>query len=206
MEDIQDKVIAPEEEKQQEEELLKETPVDELRQSVVEKFNLNEDIDSELIDKLVAETDSQRKTLSKAIKQKRTWREKAEAQTERKPEGKPQPSITPKVDDIANAIDQKLDERDLESLELSDEAKKKIKVYAKADNLTIKQVMKSDFFTFVKEKEESAKKVEEASIGGKRKAPTQRDFSKISPNDFDLSTEEGRKDYEEYKKIRKEKS
>lgn len=205
-ENIQDKVIAPEEEKQQEEELLKETPVDELRKSVVEKFNLNEDIDSELIDKLVAETDSQRKTLSKAIKQKRSWREKTEAQTERKPEEKPQPSIAPKVDDIASVVDQKLDERELDSLEMSDGVKKDIKSYAKAANLTIKQAMKSDYFKFLKEKEENAVKVEEASIGGKRRALTQKDFSAVSLKDFDLSTEEGRKEYEEYKKFRKEKS
>lgn len=213
MEDIQDKVIAPEEEKQQEEELLKETPADELRQSVIEKFGLDEDANNELIDKLVEEADNQRKTVSKAIKQKRAWREKAEAQKEQKIEEKPKPEIKPEVkpkEDDLSVIDQRLDERfeerELDSLDLSDEGKKDIKAYAKAANLKVKQVVKTDYFKFLKDKEDAAKKVEEASIGGKRGAPTKKEFTSAKPTDFDLSTEEGQKEYEEYKDWRKKRS
>jgi len=207
-ENIQEKVIAPEEEKRQEEELLKETPADEIRKSIVEKYNLDADTDNELIDKLVAETDTQQKTLSKAIKQKRSWREKAEAQTERKTEDKPKASEAPEKPkpeekDIDKILDQKFEDKELEAIDIGDEAKKELKAYAQATGLKIKDVVKSDYFKFLKEKEEAQKRTEEASIGGKRGAPSRKEFSLANPPTPDMSTEEGRKEWEDYKKWRK---
>jgi hypothetical protein len=90
----------------------------------------------------------------------------------------------------------------LDALEISDNLKNELKIYAKAAGLTIKQAQKSDYFKFLSENEEKQKKVEEASIGGSRKSPAKNDFSSMNPSDFDLSTEEGQKGYEEYKKFR----
>lgn len=208
MEDIQNKVEEPKENLQEEEKLLKETPLEEVKKSVIEKFGLNDEIDEELINKLTDQEILNRKQLATAIKQKITWRTKAEAQKEQKQEAKPQPVvIQPKNEDIEKIVDikvrQSLEERELESLDLSDSFKEEIKNYAKASSMTIKQVLASDYFQFLKGKEEAKARVDEASAGGKRKAPIRSDMSSRSPQDFDLSTDEGRNEYEKWKEWRK---
>lgn len=201
-----------EEEKQQEEELLKETPATEVRKSVIESFGLKEDDDKELIDKLVDDRTSRRKELSTAIKQKRTWREKA--QTERKPEEKPETSTGPtgpaqtKKEDISKivkeTVNEELEGKELDAIDISDEAKTEIKAYAKVKGFRIKQVLESDFFKFIKERSDAAKKVEEAAIGGKHGAPTRQDFDVNKPPKPDMSTKEGRKEWADWKKFLKE--
>ena len=209
MEEIQKETTLPvetQEEKTQEEELLKETPDEEVRKSVIEAFGLDEDDNKELIDKLVEDRTSQKKVLSKAITQKRSWREKATAK-EQKKEDKPETLEAPKKDEkkedigelINKTVNEKLEEKELNAIEISDEAKTEIKAYAKAKGFTVKQVLDSDFFKFLKGKEDEAAKVEEAGIGGKRKAPIKRDFS-AGPPKPDMSTKEGRQEWADYKK------
>ncbi len=199
MEEVQNKGADPDE-IQQETELLKETPADEVRTSIIEKFGLNEDVDGELIEKLLENEIESGKKLSTAIKQKIGWRTKATARTEQKPEQKPEekPQVQPKAEDIDKILDQKLEERELNSLDISDELKQQIKTYAKAGGLTVKQVLQSDFYKFLKDKEEAKQKVEEASIGGKRRAPSRREFDANNPPKPDMSTEEGRKEWDDY--------
>jgi len=107
------------------------------------------------------------------------------------------------IEDISDVIDkkvaEKLDEKELDAVNISDAAKKSIKAYAKAEGLTIKQAMSSDYFTFVKDKEEAAKKVEEATIGKGKGAPTKQNFDVNNPPKLDLTTEEGQKTWEDYK-------
>ena len=207
MEEIQKETTLPvetQEEKTQEEELLKETPDEEVRKSVIEAFGLDEDDNKELIDKLVEDRTSQKKVLSKAITQKRTWREAAQKgqKKEEKPETTEAPVETKKEDIgelINKTVNEKLEEKELNAIEISDEAKTEIKAYAKAKGFTVKQVLDSDFFKFLKGKEDEAAKVEEAGIGGKRKAPIKRDFS-AGPPKPDMSTKEGRQEWADYKK------
>jgi len=206
MEEFQKEGVDPEE-KQQEEELLKEIPADEIHTSIIDKYGLDEEIDKELIEKLVEDRLESGKKLSTAIKQKIGWRTKATAQTEQKKEEKPHPQFQPAVFDekvIDQKMDEKLEERELQSLDISDELKQKVKAYAKVDGLTIKQVLQTDYFKYLKDQEDAKIKVDEAAIGGKRRAPTRKDFGSIKPTEFDLSTEEGQKEYEEYKSWRKE--
>ena len=201
MEDSKNEVEEPKENLQEEQELLKETPADEVRNSIIEKFGLDEDVDDELITKLVEDQVESDKKLSTAIKQKIGWRTKASAQVEQNTEDKPQPQAQEK--DIEKILDQKLEEREIRLLEVSDELKDQIKAYAKVSGLTVQQTIKSDYFTFLKEKEDAKRKVEEASIGGKHKAPSVQDFSADNPPSPDMSTEEGRKEWENYKKFLK---
>ncbi len=210
MEQIQNQGGDPNE-KSQEEELLKEPKADEVRNSVAEKFGLDPDIDGELLDKLTADKLEERKKLSTAIKQKRGWREKAEAHNEQKKEETPQPvQPQPKVEELEKVLDQKvkagLEEQFLESLEISDELKADVKTYAKVNGVTVKQAFNSDYIKWKKEQAEAKQRVEDASIGGKHKTQARKDLSALKLEDFDLSTEEGRKDYEEYKELRKKKS
>ena len=203
MEDFQNKEAdIPKENPQEEEELLKETPSDELKQSIIEKYELNEETDEKLINKLIeGELESQKK-LSTAIKQKRGWREKAEARTEQKLEEKPQPvQFDEKV--LDQKLNEKLEERELESLDISDELKSEIKTYAKAGGLTIKKALQSEYFKFLKIEDEKKQKVEEATIGGKRRAPSRQEFKVEKFPEVDMTTEEGRKTWEDYKKFLK---
>jgi len=178
------------------EEDLKEKGEDEIRQQVIEKYGLDELENPDLIDQLVEDKIENKKKLSTAIKQKRKWREEAQKRvspTEEKIEKK-SPS------DIERLIDERFDQRELEASDLSDELKKEVQVYAKARGIRIKDALNSDYVGFLKEKEEQKKKEEEASTSFKRKSQAGRDFSKMSPKDFDLNTEEGQKEFEEYKK------
>jgi len=178
------------------EEEIKETEEDEVRQQIIEKYGLDEIEQPDLIDQLVEDNKEFRKKLSTAIKQKRNWREKAKKAvppTEEKTEEKP-PS------DIERLIDERFNQRELEASDLSDELKKEVQAYAKVQGIRIKEALNSDYVGFLKEKEEQKKKEEEASTSFKRKSQAGRDFSKMSPKDFDLSNEEGQKEFEEYKK------
>lgn len=108
------------------------------------------------------------------------------------------------IDNLLEIVDfrvkEKLEDREYETLDISDAAKKDLRAYAKAGGLSVAQVIKSDYFKFLKQKEEEASTSEKASIGGKRAAPSKKDFSEINPaKDFDLSTKEGQEKYEEWK-------
>jgi len=178
------------------EEDLKEKGENEIRRQIIDKYGLDEFENIDLIDQLVEDHMEVKKKLSTAIKQKRNWREKAQKivpPTEGKIEENP-PS------DIERLIDERFDQRELEASDLSDELKKEAQVYAKARGIRIKDALNSDYIGFLEEKEEQKKKEEEASTSFKRKSQAGRDFSKMSPKDFDLSTEEGQKEFEEYKK------
>ena len=178
------------------EEDLKEKGENEIRRQIIDKYGLDEFENIDLIDQLVEDHMEVKKKLSTAIKQKRNWREKAQKivpPTEGKIEENP-PS------DIERLIDERFDQRELETFDLSDEIKKEVQAYAKARRIRIKDALNSEYVGFLKEKEEQKKKEEEASTSFKRKSQAGRNFSKMSPKDFDLSTEEGQKEFEEYKK------
>jgi len=197
-----------EEEKQAEEAALKETPDEEIRSKVIEDFGFDEDIDKENIDKVVAERQEAGKKLSTAIKQKIKHREAAKAAAEKKkeeaPEGPPSPEAGDKDDDVINKkLDAKFQERDLETLGVSEELTKEIKSYAELHKCSIKKAFDSEYIQFRKGKEDEAAAAEDASLGGggHTAGAAKKDPSTVNPSkDFDLSTEEGRAAHDEWKK------
>ena len=178
------------------EENIRETEEDEIRGQIIEKYGLDELENIDLIDQLVEDDKEYRKKLSTAIKQKRKWREEAQKKVPPKEEKGEEKSPS----DIERIIDERFDQRELEASDLGDELKKEAQVYAKARGIRIKEALGSDYIGFLKEKEEQKKKEEEASTSFKRKSQAGRNFSKMSAEDFDVSTEEGQKEFEEYKK------
>jgi len=194
------KDIPTNEEDLADEEEIKEKGEDEIRQQVIDKYGLDEIEQSDLIDQLVEDHMEVKKKLGTAIKQKRKWRE--EAQKKVPPKGEKSEEIpSSDVEKLLEAaIDTRLDQRDLDASGISDELKQEVRDYAKARRIRIKDALNSEYVGFLKEKEEQKKKEEEASTSFKRKSQAGRDFSKMSPKDFDLSTEEGQKGFEEYKK------
>ena len=122
--------------------------------------------------------------------------------TEVKPELKKKEE--PAVGDIDRLLDEKLEKRELESLDVSDQLKKEVAIYAKLNSVSIKKALASDYIQFKKEQEDSVKESEEASLGGSKRGTTKKDYSKVDPKSFDPSTEQGKKDKAEWEKYIRE--
>ena len=185
------------EEEVTDEEYLKETGEEEIRRKVIEDYGLDEVEQIDLIDQLTEKEMEFGKKLSTAIKQKRKWREEA-LKKETPPKEEKKEEIPPS--DIEKLIDERFDQRELDASNLSDELKKEAQVYAKVKGIRIKDALESSYIQHLKGEEEKKGREEEASLSFKAKSQAVKDFSGKSPKDFDLSTEEGRKGFEEYKK------
>jgi len=99
--------------------------------------------------------------------------------------------------DMDKIIDAKLEKRDLDALDLSDELKKEVSTYAKIQGVSVKKALSSDYISFLKDKEEKNQRIDDASLGSKRK-PTKKDYSDMKPSDFNLGTPEGKADFAKY--------
>lgn len=113
---------------------------------------------------------------------------------------KPEPKVEPKPDtqDLDKLLDEKLEKRELESLDLSIELKKEVQTYAKLNNVSIKKALSSNYIQFRKEEEDKKTNTENASLGGTRKGTTKKDYSQMSPADFNLRTPEGKAEFAKY--------
>ena len=175
-----------------EEEALKSTPEDELRSQVIEKYGLDPDANSELVDSIVTDKLEEQKKLSTAIRQKQTWRTKAQ--------GTVPPVVSPvveptKPDDMVKTVESVLEKRELEDLEMSDELKKEVQDHARLKGISIKAALKTPYISFLKEQADKQERIEDASLGHKGRASTKKDYSDMKANDFDLTTPEGKAEF-----------
>jgi hypothetical protein len=199
MDNNNDIVVSPDELKA-DEEIQKGVTDDELKSKVAEEFGLNPETDTEMLDKLVAKEKSHHEKLSNAIKQKISWRTKVTAS---KPDEK---GGSLKPEDVGNLVDQKvretLENRDLESLSVSDEIKAEIKDLAKLKNISVRDASKLPYIVSKIEEAEKEERIKNGTpkrtnAGGKTIAI---DPSKpLNSSDFDLGTDEGRKSWNEAK-------
>ena len=90
----------------------------------------------------------------------------------------------------------KLSQLNIQEKEILDEVRR----YAQLNNVSYKDAANSDYIKYKTEMLEQKRKVEEASITPKPRATGVRDFSRVTPSEFDVSTEDGRQDWENYKK------
>lgn len=185
---------------QKEVEELNETPksltANEIRNQVIEKFELSEDDDSDLIDKLVEDKVVETKKFSTAISQKINWRSKAQ-ELETKVGPKTElivPPVVTKTEFDESKVNELLDKRELDSLDLSDSLKKEASNYAKLNNISVKKALSSDYLVFLKEKEDKTELINNASLGNSRKS-VNKDYGSMKASDFDLKTPEGRADF-----------
>ena len=116
----------------------------------------------------------------------------------------PKPATPPKESDIDKLLDAKLEKRELENLDLSDELKKEVSVYAKVQGISVKKALSSEYISFLKEKEEKKEKNNNASLGSNRKGTTKKDYSEKKASEFDLRTPEGRAEHAKYQEYLKE--
>lgn len=176
---------------------LSETKEEEIRAKVIEEFGFNETDDAERIDKLVAKEVEQSKKLSAAIGQK--IKHRTEAEELRKKVVAPSPEAKPAPEEIGKVVAEQLEKRDLDSLEYSDELKDEIKKLATVQGISVKQAARDPYIVFKIGEYEKEQRTNEAAISRTNRAGGKKSYTFDSPPEVDMSTEDGRKEWEAYK-------
>lgn len=171
---------------------------DEIRSHIVNELGIDED-DEELISKLVEREVSQRQKLSEAIRQKINWREKANQGTTTEPDTEPKPT---NQQDVKSEILSILEEERLEDMELPEELKEEVRKISKLNNISVKKAAQDPYVLYKKQELEAAAKVQDATISRTNKGKSVK-FDPANPPQVDMSTEEGRATWDEYKEFLK---
>jgi len=102
-------------------------------------------------------------------------------------------------------VKQEFEQRDLDELEYSDEVKEQIKRISRLEGTSVRKAAQDPYIKHLVEREEQTRKIAEAAENGAKKgSAASYDPSKpLNPADFDFSTEEGRKAWEEAKAARR---
>lgn len=205
MDNDKDKVIEPTpEEIAAEAEATKGVTEDEIKEKIASDLELDPDIDADLIEKLAKREKENRDRLSGAIKQKIKYRESLKT-VQAKPKEKPEDGKPPKkveTEDVTTLVDQKVNERlearDLEALDMPDELKEEVKKLAKVNGISIREAAKDPYIKYKKDELEKAQKVKDGTPKrqnrGTYQGPT--DPNKpLNPDDYDFNTDEGVKQW-----------
>ncbi len=194
--------LTPEEEAE-EKEGLAEAKAEELKTALAEKYGIDPDSEAELLTKLVEDAVAQRERLSKTIKQKISWRDKAKTSKPPKADGK---SSVLDADAIAALIDSKVAERlegeKLKSLDLPESLQSEVREIAKIRNITVGEAAKLPYILSRIEEVKKEERIKDATPGRYNNSShkTSIDPSKpLNPSDFDLSSPEGRKAWNDAK-------
>lgn len=183
---------------------LEEVKEDEIRAKIVSDYGFDETDDAEKIEKLVASEVKHNKDLSTAIGQKIKYRELAKV-AEKKPD--PPPKDTSKQLDpeelekrLDAKVSERLEQRDLEALGYPDELREKIRKVAKAQGISVKQAVADPYIQFQIGEYDKQKKADEAAAQKTNRGggQTKKSWSLANPPNSDMTTEEGRKEWDEY--------
>lgn len=179
---------------------------DEVRAAIVTEYGFDEEADKERIDKLTKKEMDNSKKLSQAIGQKIKYRDAAK-------NGKveePKPVVPAKKEeasvDVDTAVAKQLEKRDLEDMPYSEDLKKEIQRIATIQNVSVKAAARDPYIAAKIAEEDKAKQNDDASIGNKNKSGNSgnKKYSIDSPPDVDMSTPEGRAEWDKYKKAMKD--
>lgn len=184
------------EELTQEQNALAEVKEDEVRENIISEYGFDSESDKERIDKLVQKELGHRKSLSAAIGQKIKHRTELETLKKTPPK---QESQGVKPEDIDKLLDERLEKRDLDSMEYPDDIKNAIAQVAKIDGVGVK---KAESNPYIKAKIDAWKKENgsnDAAISRNNNNGAKKESDSSLPPDVDLSTEEGRKEYDKWK-------
>ena len=142
-------------------------------------------------DKIIADLEDKNKQLFARIQKGKDKPEKVEE--DEKP---PVPET-----DVDKLVSEKFEERDLASLDLSDELKTEVKAYAQAKDITILEASKSEYVGFLKTTEEEQEQEEDASVSTRGGGATaKRDFSKLADEDISSLDDDDFGKYKEWLK------
>ena len=92
------------------------------------------------------------------------------------------------------------EEEKIEEMEYSDEIKGKIKTLAKLNGISVKKAAEDDYIKTLIKAEEDEKLSSDAALNSSNKGRAKKNLVNKNPNDFDLTTEEGQAEWEEFKK------
>jgi len=211
------KKLTPEELEAEQAELTQaeEVKEEDVREKVIEELGFDAEEDKDKIDLLVKKEMESSKKLSTAIKQKIKQRTAKEALMKSSKEdddddgekGKEGKKDDKKEDvDVDAAVNKALEGRDLEDMDMPDEIKEEIKKLADLQGVSVKKAAKDPYIAHLVEKHEEKQEEDEAGIQRKNKTGGggSYKFDANTPPDSDMSTEEGRKEYDAWKKKAKE--
>lgn len=179
-------------------EALKEVKEEEVRTKVIEEFGFDPDVDAERIDKVVAKEIENSKKLSAAIGQKIKHRSEAEELRKKVPAPSSEPA-KPALEDVDALVNKKLEQRDLDALDYPEDIKKEIKRIAEISSTSVKQAARDPYIVSKITDWEKAQKAEEATVSRTNRTGSKKSYSLDAPPDVDMSTPEGRAEWDEYK-------
>lgn len=197
--------IVSEDEAKAESQALAEAKAEEVRKDIVADLGLTDDeANKAVIDKAVQRELAHRKNLSVAIGQKRTWRDKAKAVVTAKPPQDQGKNLDPEAirKQTEESVKVHLEQRDLDEMEYPDEITAEIKRVAQIQNVSVRKAEKDPYVQFLIEQAKKAGRIDEAAgTRTPRSTPAPTQGGKV-PN-FDMSTAEGRKAFDDWKASKK---
>lgn len=184
-----------------EQEALQEKKEEEIREQLINDFGFDEINEAEKIDKLVLKEKEHREKLSQAIGQKIRWRTEAQKPKETKVEPiRTSPPTNLDEEAVARIFDKRQEKLALDALEYPEELKKEIERVAQFTG-SVAKAIRDPYIVSKVETYEKEKRVEEATITKTNRSGGRKAFSIENPPDVDMSTEEGRKTWEDYKQF-----
>ena len=190
--------VAPEE-LAAEQAALQEGKVEEIRASIIEEFGFDETADAERIEKLVTREVEQSKKLSSAIAQKIKWRTEATKPKDTTVTPKPEVKTTA-PEEVETTVAKVLEKRDLESLDYPDDIKTEIQRIAQITQVSVLRAAKDPYIVTKIDAWKKEQQSDEAAISRTNRSSGKKELSIDSPPDVDMSTPEGRKEWNDYKK------
>lgn len=198
------------EEKAEEEQGLAEVKADELKASIAEKYDIDPESESELLEKLVENETTHRTRLSKTIKQKISWRDKAGTKkppAPKKPDDGTKPLSAKDVADLVTlGVTAALDGDRLKTLNLPEALETEVKELAKIRGISVGEAAKLPYIASRVEEIAQEERIKSGTPKRNRKGSykTSIDPSKpLNSEDFDLQSEDGIKAWDEAKAARK---
>ncbi len=188
--------IPMENELELEKEALAKIDPEQIKADLIIELGLDETEDAEKLEKIVAREVKTRTMAAKAIGSKIKTREELE-------DLKKAPPKKVDDDDLDKKLEEKLEKRDLESLDLPDELKAEIKKVASTQGISVKAALTDPYIKFKLDAHEKEKKADDASISRTNRSGASTKFDFSNPPDVDMNTKEGREEWEKWKQVAK---
>jgi len=202
--------LSPDEQKA-EVEALKEFADDELRDKIAEDFGIDPDVEGDLLDKIVNREKANHEKLSGAIKQKIRWRDRAEGKLNPEKSGVDKSKVEGNSQDLDAIVDAKLtkvlEDRDLKSLNLSEEIEEEVRSIALVKGISIREASQHPYIVSMQKDEEQEARVQNATPKRSKKSSYTTSFDAAKqpdPNDFKFDSDANIEEWNQAKEAHRE--
>lgn len=186
------------EELEAEKQHLGEVKEDEVRASLIEEFGFDEEVDKERIEKMVSREIDSRKKLSSAIGQKIKYRTEY-SKLKTNPSKADNSSAKYDEKDLDKRVNEKFEQRDLESMDYPDDIKKSIARIAKLEEISVRKAVSDPYVVAKIESWKKTKEAEDAALGRNNRGGSKSSADIDNPPDVDMATEAGRAEYDKWR-------